>query len=64
VTPAFFVLHVMPVADQNGFPRPAVPRAALANNHLQYAITWFSLALVLAVIAGLVVRGQMKKSGA
>ncbi|MBC8037569.1 MAG: SURF1 family protein, partial [Rhizobiales bacterium] len=58
--PAFFVLHVMPVAGRNGFPRPTVPRAALPNNHLQYAITWFSLALVLAVIAGLFVRGQMK----
>jgi surfeit locus 1 family protein len=63
-SPALFVLHVMPVAGEKDLPRPAVPRAALRNNHLQYAITWFSLALVLAVIAGLFIRGQMKKSGA
>ncbi len=64
VTPAFFVLHVMPVKGQVGFPRPMVPRAAHRNNHLQYAVTWFSLALVLTIVAGLFIRGQMKKSGA
>lgn len=29
------------------------PRAALQNNHLGYAITWFGLAAVLAVMTGL-----------
>ncbi len=58
-----FVLHVVPVAGEVGLPRPVPLQAALRNNHLQYAITWFALALALAVIAGLFVR-QMKKSGA
>jgi len=62
--PAPFVLHIVPVAGESGLPRPVALQAALRNNHLQYAITWFALALALAVIAGLVIRGQMKKSGA
>lgn len=64
VKPAPFVLHIFPVAGESGLPRPVALQAALRNNHLQYAITWFALALVLAVIAGLFIRGQMKKSGA
>ena len=31
------------------------PKAALRNNHLGYAITWFGLAAVLAVMAGIFV---------
>jgi surfeit locus 1 family protein len=58
------VLHLQPGAASTAFPRPQALAANLANNHMQYAITWFSLALVLAVIAGLYVRGQMKKPGA
>ncbi|MGH6821062.1 MAG: SURF1 family cytochrome oxidase biogenesis protein, partial [Methylocella sp.] len=63
-TPLPFVLHVIPVAGQQGFPRPVALRASVTNNHLQYAITWFSLALVLVLVTALFVRGQMKKSGA
>lgn len=59
--PASFVLHVVPVVGEVGLPRPVPLQAALRNNHLQYVITWFALALALAVIAGLFVR-QMKKS--
>jgi surfeit locus 1 family protein len=61
---AAFVLHLTPSTDQTGFPRPLALRSAIPNNHLQYAITWFSLALALAVTAGLFIAGQMKKSGA
>ncbi|MGH6855400.1 MAG: SURF1 family protein [Aestuariivirga sp.] len=57
-------LHLLPVAGEGGFPRPAEPKAAFRNHHLGYAITWFSLAAVLAVIAFLFIRGEMKKSGA
>ncbi|HUR42617.1 MAG TPA: SURF1 family protein, partial [Aestuariivirga sp.] len=59
-----FVLHLIPRVEQPGFPRPSAPAAVVSNNHLQYAITWFSLAGVLAVIAGLFIRGEMRKSGA
>jgi cytochrome oxidase assembly protein ShyY1 len=36
----------------NGFPRPAPLRPNLRNAHLQYALTWYGLALVLAVAFG------------
>ena len=62
--PATFVLHLLPVAGDKSFPRPQAAKAGLNNNHLQYAITWFSLAMVLLVIAGLYSRGLLKESGA
>jgi surfeit locus 1 family protein len=58
-----YVVQLLP-AEGSGFPKPQAIDAGLRNNHLQYAITWFSLALALAVIAFLYVRGQTKKSGA
>ena len=33
-----------------GWPEGGQTRLDLPNNHLQYAITWYSLAVVLAVI--------------
>lgn len=33
-------------------PVPGVTRVSLPNNHLQYAITWYGLALALAAVAG------------
>jgi surfeit locus 1 family protein len=59
-----FVLQLLPVPGGAAFPRPQRPNGSLRNNHLQYAITWFALALVLGVVAVLYVRGQMKKTGA
>jgi surfeit locus 1 family protein len=59
-----FVLHLTPGTDQTGFPRPLAFRSAIPNNHLQYAITWFSLAMALAIIASLLIAGAMKKPGA
>ncbi len=59
-----FVLQLLPVEGDSSFPRPQRPDAGLRSNHLQYAITWFALALVLAAVAVLHVRGQMKKTGA
>jgi surfeit locus 1 family protein len=37
------------------------PKAALRNNHLGYAITWFGLAGVLVVMAALFLRSRMKE---
>ena len=59
-----FVLQLLPVEGNTPFPRPQRPDAALRSNHRQYAIAWFALALVLAAVAVLYVRGQMKKTGA
>ena len=58
------MLHLLPVAGDKSFPRPQAADAGLNSSHLQYAITWFALALVLLVIAGLYIRELMKKSRA
>lgn len=36
--------------NPGGWPKGGVTRLSLPNNHLQYAITWFSLAVALIVI--------------
>ena len=36
--------------NPGGWPKGGVTRLTLPNNHLQYAITWFSLAAALTVI--------------
>jgi surfeit locus 1 family protein len=37
-------------APPGGLPHPAVTEVHLRNEHLQYALTWFGLALVLVVV--------------
>ena len=53
--PASFILQRLPAPDEKSEPWAIAPQIELANNHLSYAITWFSLAAVLAGVAGLVV---------
>ncbi|MBT7641427.1 MAG: SURF1 family protein [Rhodobiaceae bacterium] len=36
-----------------GWPRGGQTRMVINNNHLQYAVTWFGLAIVLVIISGL-----------
>ncbi len=55
------------VAEQHGggeWPKPLRLGVSLANNHLQYAITWFSLALVWAVMSALLVRRERERPSA
>ncbi len=59
-----FVLQALPGEDPTKFPRASSPEAQLRNKHLQYAGTWFFLALTLLVIAGLFIRKQLKRTGA
>ncbi len=59
-----FVLQALPGDDPTKFPRASSPEAQLRNNHLQYAGTWFFLALTLLVIVGLFIRKQVKRTGA
>jgi surfeit locus 1 family protein len=44
----FYIEQEAPVPP-GGFPQPGKLVPSLPNNHLQYAITWYGLALVLAV---------------
>jgi surfeit locus 1 family protein len=40
-------------APKSTLPRAGVTRINFRNDHLQYAITWFALAMVLIVIFGI-----------
>jgi cytochrome oxidase assembly protein ShyY1 len=45
----FYIAQESPV-PRGGLPKPGPLTANLRNAHLQYAITWFGLAAVLAVV--------------
>ncbi len=45
------------------WPRPLRLGVDLTNDHLQYAITWFSLALIWAVMSALLVRRERERPG-
>jgi surfeit locus 1 family protein len=55
-----FTVDAGPAPNPGGYPRGGVTRVALPNDHLQYAITWFALAIGLAVIYVLYHRGLAK----
>lgn len=49
-----FIVEAQPVAGGPEWPRPVkADPASLTNNHLSYAVTWFSLAGVLALMTGI-----------
>jgi surfeit locus 1 family protein len=48
--PVPFYIDADKTPNPGGWPKGGVTRLDLPNNHLQYAITWFSLAVALAVI--------------
>jgi surfeit locus 1 family protein len=45
-----FYIEAGPAANPGGWPLGRKPVVLLSNNHLQYAFTWFSFAVVLLVI--------------
>jgi surfeit locus 1 family protein len=47
---ASFYIDADVTPNPGGWPKGAVTRLTLPNDHLQYAITWFSLAVALIVI--------------
>lgn len=51
----FFVDVDDAVKNPGGFPQGGVTQFELSNNHLQYAVTWYGLALALALVAGVMV---------
>jgi surfeit locus 1 family protein len=56
----FYIDQEGPVPS-GGLPRPGAIRASLPNNHLQYAITWYGLAVALAVIFAIWMRGRTRR---
>jgi surfeit locus 1 family protein len=61
---AGFILHVLPQPREKSVPQPLPLMQNLTNNHFQYALTWFALAAVLAVIAGVVIRREAGRADA
>jgi len=61
---ALFFLEAEESGPPGSWPRGGQTRLDLPNNHLQYAITWFSLAFVLLVVAGLFIRKLVRGSDA
>lgn len=53
-----FYIDADATPNPGGWPKGGVTRLTLPNNHLQYAITWFSLAVALIVIYVLFHRGN------
>jgi surfeit locus 1 family protein len=52
-----FLVQALPSPGQPALPRPIPPDpAAIPNNHLGYAFTWFGLAVVLVVMTVLLIR--------
>ncbi|MCA7119992.1 MAG: SURF1 family protein [Acidibrevibacterium sp.] len=63
-TVAPFTLMAMGAPPPGGIPAPAESLPRPPNNHLSYALTWFGLAIVLAVIYGLWLRRHWRQEGA
>lgn len=57
--PFFIDADATPVAG--GLPMGGVTLIDLPNSHLQYALTWYSLALILIVVASMLVRRLYKE---
>jgi len=57
-----FFLDADETANPVGWPVGGVTRIDLPNNHLQYALTWYGLAVVLVVVTGLFVWRRMRPS--
>ncbi len=45
-----YYLHATNVEPKGDYPQPQPPRITLRNEHLQYAITWFAMAVALLVV--------------
>ena len=47
-----FILEADATAQQGGWPKGGQTVVQFTDNHLQYAVTWFSLALGVLVLFG------------
>jgi len=57
----FYIDQEAPVPE-GGFPRPASLKVRLRDDHLGYALTWFGLAAVLAVVFTIWLIGRRRKA--
>jgi len=56
----FYIVQEAPVPT-GGVPRPGGLTIKLRNDHLQYALTWYGLALVLLAVFAFWARGRLKE---
>ncbi len=59
-----FMVEAEASAAPGGWPRGGVTRLSLPNRHLEYAITWFSLAVVLLAFFATYARSRLRPDGA
>lgn len=57
----FYIDQEAPQAP-GGLPRVGPLKPALPNRHLEYAVTWYGLALVILVAAGFFIRARRRES--
>jgi cytochrome oxidase assembly protein ShyY1 len=57
-TVAPFYIDLERPVPENGIPRPGPLDVRLKDDHLQYAITWFALAIAVLIAFGVWVRGR------
>jgi surfeit locus 1 family protein len=59
-----FYVELETPAPPGGFPKPGPLAVKLRNDHLQYALTWYGLALVLIVVFAVWAAGRRREAGA
>src|SRR5262249_25596352 len=59
-----FYVELESPTPPGGLPQPGKLTVTLPNNHLQYAITWFGLAVVLAAVFAAFVRARARETRA
>jgi surfeit locus 1 family protein len=57
-----FYIDLESPVPPGGIPKPGPLQVNLKNNHLQYAITWFLLAIAVAITFGFWLHGQRRQS--
>jgi surfeit locus 1 family protein len=62
VAPFFVDAQALTPADRSAWPRPGLTVLQFANNHLEYAVTWFALAAGVAAAAGLVIASDRRRN--
>jgi cytochrome oxidase assembly protein ShyY1 len=55
---ASFYIDLETPVPANGVPKPGPLTVHLRDEHMQYAITWFSLAVVVMIAFGVWLRGR------